>query len=73
MKGQPVIVRDVLDLTNGLSWEPPVMCRGLRKNKTKNNNDGRFTVEAVECLTGCKVTAIVMIIDFIVPLLQATC
>jgi lysine-specific demethylase 3 len=33
LKGQPVIVRDVLELTSGLSWEPMVMWRALREKK----------------------------------------
>lgn len=33
VKGEPVIVRDVLELTSGLSWEPMVMWRVLRETK----------------------------------------
>ncbi|XP_037418614.1 lysine-specific demethylase JMJ25-like [Triticum dicoccoides] len=54
LKGEPVIVCDVLGSTSGLSWEPTVMHRGLRKKKNKNG-DQRLTVEAIECLTGCEV------------------
>ncbi|TVU33689.1 hypothetical protein EJB05_25522, partial [Eragrostis curvula] len=47
LKGQPVIVRDVLALTSGLSWEPMVMWRALRERK---DTQDRFSVIALECL-----------------------
>ncbi|XP_028554204.1 lysine-specific demethylase JMJ25-like [Dendrobium catenatum] len=34
-KGEPVIVRDVLDLSSGLSWEPMVMWCALREKKVR--------------------------------------
>ncbi|KAM0836375.1 hypothetical protein ACQ4PT_062363 [Festuca glaucescens] len=49
LKGQPVIVRDVLELTSGLSWEPMVMWRALREKKDKDEHE-RLFVEALECL-----------------------
>ncbi|XP_051195769.1 uncharacterized protein [Lolium perenne] len=49
LKGQPVIVRDVLELTSGLSWEPMVMWRALREVKDKDEHE-RLVVEALECL-----------------------
>ncbi|CAM0958619.1 unnamed protein product [Alopecurus aequalis] len=54
LNGHPVIVRDVLKLTSGLSWEPTVMARALRDIKHKDKK-GRLSVEAIECLTGHKV------------------
>uniref|UniRef100_A0ACD5TB43 Uncharacterized protein n=1 Tax=Avena sativa TaxID=4498 RepID=A0ACD5TB43_AVESA len=54
LKGQPVIVHDVLELTSGLSWEPMVMWRALRERKDKNKHE-RFCVTALECLTWSKV------------------
>lgn len=41
-EGQPVIFKDVLKQTNGLSWEPMVMCRALLKHK----------VDTIHCSTG---------------------
>ena len=61
LKGQPVIVRDVLTLTSGLSWEPMVMWRALREKKDKNEHE-RLTVEALECLLWSEVTSIMMVI-----------
>lgn len=54
LKGQPVIVRDVLELTSGLSWEPMVMWRALREKRDKNKHE-RLSVLALECLTWCEV------------------
>ncbi|WVZ59777.1 hypothetical protein U9M48_009876 [Paspalum notatum var. saurae] len=56
MKGEPVIVSDVLQLTSGLSWEPLVMWRALREKKTSGNvADEHFAVTAVDCLDWCEV------------------
>jgi lysine-specific demethylase 3 len=60
LKGQPVIVRDVLELTSGLSWEPMVMWRALREVKDKDEHE-RLVVEALECLLWSEVTAIMMV------------
>jgi [histone H3]-dimethyl-L-lysine9 demethylase len=48
MKGEPVIVRDVLELTSGLSWEPMVMWRALRETRDKDQVE-RLAVIAVDC------------------------
>ncbi|KAF3341199.1 lysine-specific demethylase JMJ25-like protein [Carex littledalei] len=48
VKGEPVIVRDVLDQTSGLSWEPMVMWRALRERSES-------AVTAVDCLDWCEV------------------
>uniref|UniRef100_A0A0E0JUI1 JmjC domain-containing protein n=1 Tax=Oryza punctata TaxID=4537 RepID=A0A0E0JUI1_ORYPU len=50
LKGQPVIVRDVLELTSGLSWEPMVMWRALREKRDKKEHE-RLSVIALDCLT----------------------
>nr|CAB3448521.1 unnamed protein product [Digitaria exilis] len=52
LKGQPVIVRDTLALTSGLSWEPMVMWRALREKRERRD---RLSVTALECLTWCEV------------------
>ncbi|XP_062217925.1 lysine-specific demethylase JMJ26-like isoform X2 [Phragmites australis] len=54
LKGHPVIVRDTLALTSGLSWEPMVMWRALREKRDKKK-DERLSVIALECLTWCEV------------------
>lgn len=50
LKGQPVIVCDVLELTSGLSWESMVMWRALREQKGETKKEQLF-VKALECLT----------------------
>ncbi|KAG8076468.1 hypothetical protein GUJ93_ZPchr0006g46367 [Zizania palustris] len=50
LKGHPVIVRDVLELTSGLSWEPMVMWRALREKRDKKEAE-RLSVIALDCLT----------------------
>ncbi|XP_066320924.1 lysine-specific demethylase JMJ26-like isoform X3 [Miscanthus floridulus] len=52
LKGEPVIVRDTLALTSGLSWEPMVMWRALREKRDKVE---RLSVLALECLGWCEV------------------
>uniref|UniRef100_A0A453MSI8 JmjC domain-containing protein n=1 Tax=Aegilops tauschii subsp. strangulata TaxID=200361 RepID=A0A453MSI8_AEGTS len=54
LKGEPVIVRDVLELTSGLSWEPMVMWRALREKKDKSEHE-RLSVTALECLAWSEV------------------
>ncbi|XP_020592611.1 lysine-specific demethylase JMJ25-like isoform X2 [Phalaenopsis equestris] len=54
-KGQPVIVRDVLDLSSGLSWEPMVMWRALREKKVRKVKSENFEVRAIDCLDWCEV------------------
>ncbi|KAH7669234.1 lysine-specific demethylase 3 protein [Dioscorea alata] len=54
IKGQPVIVRDVLASTSGLSWEPMVMWRALREKKSSDESD-KLTVNAIDCLDWCEV------------------
>ncbi|XP_020247102.1 lysine-specific demethylase JMJ25-like isoform X2 [Asparagus officinalis] len=53
-KGEPVIVRNVLEFTTGLSWEPMVMWRALREKKTRAQVEN-FDVNAVNCLHWCEV------------------
>ncbi|KAL5730594.1 hypothetical protein ACHQM5_003397 [Ranunculus cassubicifolius] len=64
IKGEPVIVKDSLEHTSGLSWEPMVMSRALRE-KTNSRVlhqkpeliEGPSYLEAiaVDCLTCCEV------------------
>lgn len=49
-KGEPVIVRDVLEKTSGLSWEPMVMWRAFRSTKKE-----AFSVLAIDCFDWCQV------------------
>ncbi|XP_024024120.1 lysine-specific demethylase JMJ25 isoform X2 [Morus notabilis] len=56
MKGEPVIVRNVLDKTSGLSWEPMVMWRAFRETgaNVKFKEETR-SVRAIDCLDWCEV------------------
>ncbi|KAJ8647439.1 hypothetical protein MRB53_000462 [Persea americana] len=53
IKGEPVIVRNVLESAHGLSWEPMVMWRAFRetwKSKTAKNGSNFLAVTAIDCL-----------------------
>lgn len=53
MKGEPVVVSDVLEFTSGLSWEPMVMWRAFRKvSYTKSS---QLAEKAIDCLDWCEV------------------
>ncbi|KAI3837423.1 hypothetical protein MKW92_002570 [Papaver armeniacum] len=56
MKGEPVIVRNVVDLTDGLSWEPMVMWRALRQvtNPSKSKDPPSLTAKSIDCLNWCE-------------------
>ncbi|KAJ4776341.1 transcription factor jumonji (jmjC) domain-containing protein [Rhynchospora pubera] len=54
VRGEPVIVRDILNQTTGLSWEPMVMWRALRETKTRDNAS-LLAIKAIDCLDWCKV------------------
>lgn len=56
MRGEPVIVRNVLDKTSGLSWEPMVMWRAFRETggNVKFKDETR-SVKAIDCLDWCEV------------------
>ncbi|XP_057496518.1 lysine-specific demethylase JMJ26-like isoform X2 [Actinidia eriantha] len=53
-KGEPVIVRDVLETTSGLSWEPMVMWRAFRQI-TNTKHSQLLDVPAINCLDWCEV------------------
>ncbi|MCL7033001.1 hypothetical protein MKW94_024977, partial [Papaver nudicaule] len=63
-RGEPVIVRNVNELTSGLSWDPSVMCRALceRTNSRVMKGEGYLGVTAVNCMDLCEVE--VRIVDF---------
>ncbi|GAB2233589.1 hypothetical protein Drorol1_Dr00002815 [Drosera rotundifolia] len=53
-RAEPVIVRNVLELTTGLSWEPLVMWRAFRQ-VTNLNHSQQLDVKAIHCLDFCEV------------------
>ncbi|KAL4305890.1 hypothetical protein AHAS_Ahas16G0123500 [Arachis hypogaea] len=56
MRGEPVVVRNILDKTSGLSWEPMVMWRALRETGSKVRfKDETRSVEAIDCFDWCGV------------------
>ncbi|CAN8237695.1 unnamed protein product [Cochlearia groenlandica] len=56
MRAEPVIVRNVLEKTSGLSWEPMVMWRACREMdpKVKCKEEAK-SVRAVDCKDWCEV------------------
>ncbi|KAJ4905535.1 Transcription factor jumonji (jmjC) domain-containing protein [Raphanus sativus] len=56
MRAEPVIVRNVLEKTYGLSWEPMVMWRACREMNPKVQCKGDAkSVKAVNCLDWCQI------------------
>jgi [histone H3]-dimethyl-L-lysine9 demethylase len=70
LKGQPVIVRDALALTSGLSWEPMVMWRALRERKEKHDS---LSVLALECLKWTEVYDLIVLLSSVVCSRIAKC
>jgi len=54
-KGEPVIVRNALNNTAGLSWEPMVMWRALCENVDSAISSNMSDVKAIDCLANCEV------------------
>ncbi|XP_018456825.1 lysine-specific demethylase JMJ29 isoform X2 [Raphanus sativus] len=54
-KGEPVIIRNALDNTHGLSWEPMVMWRALCENLDSTASSKMSEVKAIDCLANCEV------------------
>jgi len=57
-RGEPIIVRHVLETARGLSWEPMVMWRAVRQvQQVKNSTEYNFLkVQAIDCLDWCEVS-----------------
>ncbi|KAF8409603.1 hypothetical protein HHK36_005681 [Tetracentron sinense] len=55
VNGEPVIVRNVLEQTSGLSWEPMVMWRALCDNMDTKTGAKLSEMKAIDCLAGCEV------------------
>ncbi|KAI3830434.1 hypothetical protein MKW92_020702 [Papaver armeniacum] len=56
MKGEPVVVRNVLEKTSGLSWEPMVMWRAFRETgAVRKLKEETKSVKAIDCLDWCEV------------------
>lgn len=56
VKGEPVIVRDVLELASGLSWDPMVMWRVLREKKDNGGKVSKLSALVVDCLDWSEVS-----------------
>ncbi|XP_056160284.1 lysine-specific demethylase JMJ27-like isoform X3 [Syzygium oleosum] len=54
IKGEPVIVRNLLQKASGLSWEPMVMWRAFRGAQKVLKEDAHV-VKAIDCLDWCEV------------------
>ncbi|XP_057998314.1 lysine-specific demethylase JMJ26-like [Hevea brasiliensis] len=55
VKGEPVIVRDALEVTTHLSWEPMVMWRAICENVDRETRANMSEVKAIDCLASCEV------------------
>lgn len=57
MRGEPVVVRNVLAKSSGLSWEPMVMWRAFinARKKVKRDSSCVNTVKAIDCVDWCQV------------------
>lgn len=55
VRGEPVVVRDVLRKQDGLSWEPMVMWRALCDNVDSTVSSKMSEVKAIDCLSNCEV------------------
>eukprot|EP00249_Psilotum_nudum_P024913 c29321_g1_i5 orf=645-3752(+) len=55
LRGEPVVVRNVLEDTSGLSWEPMVMWRAVRDTTKNKFKEETTTVKAIDCLDWCEV------------------
>ncbi|CAM8887893.1 unnamed protein product [Rhodiola kirilowii] len=54
MRGEPVVVRNLLENTSGLSWEPMVMWRAFR-GAEKIIKEEAHRVKAIDCWDWCQV------------------
>ncbi|KAL5726918.1 hypothetical protein ACHQM5_000161 [Ranunculus cassubicifolius] len=55
-RGEPIIVRDVLEKSSGLSWDPMVMQRAIKGTGAKGKlEEERHSVKTVDCLDWCEV------------------
>lgn len=61
-RGEPVIVRNVLEHTSGLSWEPMVMWRALSEHTDAQISSRMSDVKAIDCLAGCEVISCFLLI-----------
>ena len=57
IRGQPVIVSNVLETTSGLSWEPLVMWRACRQMQHAKHGK-HLEVKAIDCLDWCEVSSL---------------
>lgn len=65
-RGEPVIVRNVLERTSGLSWEPMVMWRALCENVDSKMSTIMSEVKAIDCLAGCEVCSNISCLHFFI-------
>ncbi|XP_044500424.1 uncharacterized protein LOC123221611 isoform X3 [Mangifera indica] len=66
MRGEPVIVRNVLEKTSGLSWDPMVMWRAFR-GAEKILKEEAHKVKAVDCFDWCEVNILTHTAEVKIP------
>ncbi|KAK9086461.1 hypothetical protein Syun_028855 [Stephania yunnanensis] len=54
-RGEPVIVKQVCDVSSGLDWDPMVIWRGVRETTDEKTKEENRTVKAIDCLTWSEV------------------
>lgn len=54
IRGQPVIVQNVLEGTSGLCWDPTVMLRPVRDTMNGKFNE-ETKIKAIDCLNWCEI------------------
>lgn len=71
MRGEPVIVRNVLENASGLSWDPMVMWRAFRgARKVMKEEAQKF--KAIDCWDWCEVCALLCLnLNFILKQLKS--
>ncbi|KAF6158174.1 hypothetical protein GIB67_014968 [Kingdonia uniflora] len=64
----PVIVGDALDMASGLSWDPMILSRALRKKKTSKvfKNQPHLEETAIDCLLWSE-SCIKVAVEFVSP------
>lgn len=65
-KGEPVVIKDVLDETHGISWDPMVMSRALCENVNPEVCSEMSELQVIDCWNGHVVIFVSLMFKFIV-------
>ncbi|XP_058073143.1 lysine-specific demethylase JMJ28-like isoform X4 [Magnolia sinica] len=67
IKGQPVVVRNVLHDKSDLSWDPSVFFHPLLERNSTNHGNDMKSVKATDCLDWCEVNVLTHATEVIIP------